>query len=448
MAQITRRAFVAGAAASGAAAQRRKPNIVYLFPDQHRNFSWPGGGDPQVRTPNLDLLARQGATFTNCISNYPLCSPYRANMLTGRYGQANGITGNLGGKSKPLAATEVTIGDVLKKEGYATGYVGKWHLYPGAGDGRLVPAGPDRHGFDYWRVCYNYRKRYDTRYFDDAGKEVVIRDYAPKGQMDLALDFIEKNAAQPFCVIVSYHPPHSPYTEAPKRFADLYSPESVKLRPNVPKEVERKWREAYAGYFASVSALDDETGRLMRKLDQLGIAENTIVCYTSDHGDMLGSQGLSAKNKPWEEAINVPFVVRWPAGIPAGRRLDTLFSTVDITPTLLGLAEIAAPSRMQGADISRILRGKGGAGPESSFIMSLHEGENDDTVAGGWRGVRTARYTYAVKQRPGGAEPWVMYDNRNDPYQMHNLIGDAAHGSTRGELEGLLQQWRRRVGEA
>ncbi|MCL4401203.1 MAG: DUF4976 domain-containing protein, partial [Acidobacteria bacterium] len=167
-------------------------------------------------------------------------------------------------------------------------------------------------------------------------------------------------------------------------------------------------------------------------------------------------QGLTAKNKPWEEAINVPFVVRWPAGIPAGRRLDTLFSTVDITPTLLGLAEVPVLSRMQGAGIAPILRGTDMAGPESSFIMSIQgdgggkgkrkrRGKND---VGGWRGVRTARYTYAAKQGRGDLEPWVLYDNRSDPYQMRNLIDDSAHGQVRKDLEKTLQEWRRRVNEA
>jgi arylsulfatase A-like enzyme len=466
MADLTRRTFLgtvgAGAAALGAAAERRRPNIVYVFADQHRQCSWGGGGDPQVRTPNLDLLARQGVAFNHCISNYPLCSPYRASLLTGRYPQTNGVTGNIGGGPEGLSTREVTIAGLLKKAGYASGYVGKWHLYPGAAGKWVVPPGPHRHGFDYWRVCQNYRERYNTSYFDDAGKSVVIRDYAPKGQMDMTLDFIERNASRPFCIMLSYHPPHAPYTEAPQRFADMYPAPSLKLRPNVPKEADARWRQAYAGYFASVSALDDETGRLMKKLDQLGIADNTIVCYSSDHGDMLGSQDMAAKNKPWEESINVPFVVRWPAGIPAGRRLDTLFSTVDISPTLLGLAGVPALAAMQGADLSPILRGGNASGPESAFIMSIGRSADEGEEVrkkrkakaakrgnfGGWRGVRTARYTYAARMERAGLSPWLLYDNRDDPFQTRNLIGDAAHTQTRKDLEEKLRQWRRLVQES
>jgi arylsulfatase A-like enzyme len=471
-------AFLALVAAAGAgrslpAAEEpaRKPNIVFVFADQHRNGSWPGGGDPQVKTPNLDVLARGGVTFTHCYSNHPLCSPYRASLLTGRYQQATTIHTNIGeGGKGGLPASEVTIADLLLKAGYATGYVGKWHLYPGSHGGKVVPPGPDRHGFEWWRACFNYRKRYDTRYYDDDGKEVVIRDYAPKGQMDLTMEFIEKNAARPFCVFLSWHPPHSPYTEAPKPFADLYDPATIALRPNVPKADDTKrLREEYAGYFASVSALDAEVGRLVKKLDDLGIAGNTVVCYSSDHGDMLGSFGLKAKNKPWEESINVPFIVRWPAGIPEGKRLDTLFSTVDIAPTLLGLAGVPVPDRMQGADLSDIVRGKpgdAGPGPASVFIMGGTGGGEDEGeegtgggragnragrkgkggAGGGWQGVRTARYTYAKEHDGAGWSPWLLFDNEKDPFQQHNRVKDPELEGTRQELEAMLEQWRKRVG--
>jgi len=475
---MNRREFLASAVGAALAPSLR-PDIVYVFGDQHRQSSWWGGDDPQVITPHLQRMAREGALFQHCLSNYPLCSPYRASLLTGRYGQANGVMKNMGGGQPGLPATEVTIADVLKRAGYATGYVGKWHLDPGAGAGRLVPAGERRHGFDWWRVCHNYRNRYDTRSFDDDGKEFVLQGYAPKAQMDLTMEFIEKNARQPFCVFLSWHPPHAPYAEAPQRFRDMYPAEKLKLRPNVPADGDlKRIREAYTGYFSHITAQDEELGRLMKKLEQLGIADNTIVCYSSDHGDMLGSFNLWAKQKPWEESINVPFVVRWPKGIPGGQRLRTIFSTVDIAPTLLGLAGVAAPRGMQGADVAAILRGQSGAGPESAFLMARGSGsveEDGDPAAlprsrrdtksarkaarkagqkkagaknpGEWRGVRTARHTYARFQGGGAARPWVLYDNEKDPYQMRNLVADGAATGVRKDLDALVDEWRRRVGE-
>ena len=470
---MKRREFLGAMAASLVEARRgvpvsqpARPNIVYVFADQHRNSSWSGGDDHPVITPNLGRLAREGAVFSHAISNFPLCSPYRASLLTGRYPQTNKIMHNVGGRDLGLATTEVTVADLLKQAGYATGYVGKWHLYPGAPEGKLVPAGPHRHGFEWWRVCHNYRTRYDTRCFDDSGKEFVLPDYAPKSQMDLTLEFIENHARRPFCVFLSWHPPHAPYHEAPQRFVDLYPIEKLKLRPNVPKDADlKRIREAYVGYFSHVSAMDEEMGRLMKKLAQLGIAGNTIICYSSDHGDMLGSFNLWAKQKPWEESINVPFVIRWPDGIPAGRRLGTLFATVDIAPTLLGLAGIPVP-------VSGVLKGGDAAGPESAFIMArgavgtgaeaaapagrgqrarkaAKKAARKEAKRGGeWRGVRTARHTYARRETPGGASPWVLYDNDKDPYQMRNLVEDPAAASIRKELDAMVDGWRRRLGEA
>ena len=470
----------------GAPAKPAPPNIVFVFADQQRNASWPGGGDPQGITPNVDRLAREGAVFNHCISTYPLCSPYRASLLTGRYPQATTITFNVpqadkivydaGAAKQGLPTTEVTIADVLKKAGYATGYVGKWHLYPGGSQGLLVPPGPHRHGFDYWRVCHNYGKRYDTRWLDDNGKEFVLPGYAPTSQMDQTLEFIEKNAARPFCVFLSWHPPHSPYDGAPQPFIDLYPPDKIKFRPNVPQEADMsRVRDAYVGYFSHVSALDHEMGRLMTKLTELGIETNTIICYSSDHGDMLGSHDLWAKRRPWEESINVPFIVRWPGHIPAGIRLDHLFSTPDIAPTLLGLASVPAPSRMQGVDLSDALRGKDVPGPESAFIMARGglpnsaKGEAEDggkpaskkdektqggkkSVApkdeGEWHGVRTPRYTYARIQGDKGATPWVLFDNEKDPYQMRNLAQDPASAGILKELDAMVDRWRKRLGEA
>lgn len=456
----------------GEAAQAAKPNLVFVFADQQREASWPGGGEAQAITPNMDRLAREGAVFTHCISNYPLCTPYRASLLTGRYPQATKMTYNVarpgsdfetGQAEYGLPTSEVTIADVLKKAGYATGYVGKWHLHPNTSAKKLIPPGPHRHGFDYWRVCHNYGDRWNTRSFDDDGKEFVLRGYAPIAQMELTLDFIGKNAGRPFCVFLSWHPPHDPYTGAPAQFIEMYPPEKFRLRPNVPKDADMaRVREAYNGYFAHISAMDHEFGRLLAKLAQLGIADNTIVCYSSDHGDMLGSLNLWAKRKPWDESVRVPFLVRWPGGIRAGMKLDHLFSTPDITPTLLGLAGIPALPRMQGIDFSAALRGEAMAGPESAFLMSRGGVPSDAEVdeepgakkrtagkdRGRWRGVRTARYTYARIQRNHDATPWVLYDNEKDPYQMRNLVDDRSYSATRKELDAMVNRWRQRLGEA
>ncbi len=420
------------------------PNIVYIFSDEHRNCSWPGGGAAQVQTPNLETLASQGVVLTNCISNYPLCSPHRASLLTGRFPQAHTVTGNIWRVQDPLPTSEPSIALALKNEGYVTGYVGKWHLYPSAQSGTPIPAGGHRHGFDdYWRACFRNRYVYDTRTYNDEGAVIVLPGYAPTAQMDMVLGFIQEHASVPFCIFLSWHPPHPPFIDAPPEFLDLYPVDQIEVRPNVPAElITPALLEDHRQYYAHISALDQEIGRLLDKLDELGIADNTIVVYSSDHGDMLGSLGYVAKDKPWEESIHVPFVIRWPAGIPANRQLDTLFSTVDITPTLLSLAGVPAPAQMQGLDLSHVFKGQAGSVPDSVLLMSIRPGTlpygND---AGDWRGVRTLDYTYARRVEEAGLTPWLLYDNRNDPYQMTNLINDPGHSGIRAELDAVLDDW-------
>ena len=178
------------------------------------------------------------------------------------------------------------------------------------------------------------------------------------------------------------------------------------------------------------------------RLDQLGIADNTILVYSSDHGEMLGSSGLSGKSRPWEESIHVPFVIRWPDGIPADGQLDTLFSTVDIAPTLLSLAGVPVPDQMQGLDLSHALKGQVGSEPDSAFIMSFDPGvDRDGNSMGDWRGVRTLDYTYARSVEAAGVRPWLLYDNRNDPYQMTNLINDPGYSGIQADLDALLSDW-------
>jgi arylsulfatase A-like enzyme len=201
----------------------------------------------------------------------------------------------------------------------------------------------------------------------------------------------------------------------------------------------------------------------MTKLAELGIADNTILCYTSDHGDMLGSFDLWGKRRPWEESINVPFVARWPGHIPAGVRLDHLFSTPDIAPTLLGLAAVPGLSAMQGLDLSAALRGKDAPGPESAFIMAsggIPKAAEDRAKDGGgkqaskpggkkeWRGVRSARYTYARIQGDKDATPWALYDNEKDPFQMRNLVEEPASAGILKKLDAMVDAWRKRLGEA
>jgi arylsulfatase A-like enzyme len=209
------------------------------------------------------------------------------------------------------------------------------------------------------------------------------------------------------------------------------------LRPNVPAELADSVRANLSGYYAHIAALDRCVGDLMKTLDDLGLADDTIVVFTSDHGDMHGSQGQFAKEHPWDESILVPFLLRYPAGL--GRRRQTIsmpIDTPDIMPTLLGLAGVTVPATVQGTDLSPVLRSERAADDNAALIMCVSPFGVWSRDVGGkeYRGLRSGRYTY-VRDLSG---PWLLYDNQADPYQSKNLVGQPAYAELQGDLDVQL----------
>jgi arylsulfatase A-like enzyme len=357
-------------------------------------------------------------------------------LLTGKYPLSHKAVAN----DVPLPPDDASWGNVLRDAGYRTGYIGKWHL-DGVPRDRFTPPGERRHGFDYWAAWNCSHAYFNARYFRDDPEPVSIDGYEPDHQTDLAIDFLRKQSGDPFFLIISWGTPHAPYQLVPEEYRSLYDPEALELRPNCVDPD----RRALADYYAAITALDYNVGRLMDALDEEGLAQDTIVVFTSDHGDMLWSQGHVKKERPWEESILVPFIVRWPDQTPAGEQHDALLATVDVMPSLLSLMGVPVPEGVEGADLSAAMRGGSCDGPESAFLTIPVP--VDQAVAAGigeWRGVRTKRYTYARWQDGSG---WVLYDNLEDPYQLRNLIDDPQYASIRMELEGELQKHLNRLGD-
>ncbi len=216
------------------------------------------------------------------------------------------------------------------------------------------------------------------------------------------------------------------------------------MRPNWVPGVRGGSRRDIALYYGAIRAIDEQIGKLMKTLNELGMEEDTIVFFSSDHGNMLGSQGNILKRKPWEESIRVPGVLRYPRQVKVGQQKDVLFShVVDLAPTLLSLCGISVPSDMQGKDLSAVVLGKTDQGPDSAFfqIFGPYHGGG---VPHAWRGVRTERHMYARRQ----SEPWVLYDLKNDPYEMHNLVEDPASRSVRNTMQDRLERWMQEVGDS
>ncbi|HVC92311.1 MAG TPA: sulfatase, partial [Pirellulales bacterium] len=412
-----------------------KPNLLVLLADQWRADALGYVGDPNVQTPHLDRLARESMNFARAVSNCPVCCPTRASLMTGQRPLTHGVFLN----DVPLPDKAVTIAEVLQAAGYATGYIGKWHL-DGRGRSNFTP--PERRqGFHYWKALECTHDYNQSFYFADDPTRLVWPGYDAIAQTRDAEEYVRGQAAlgRPFALFLAWGAPHNPYHTAPDEYRARYEPDDIRLRPNVPEKLAIPARRELAGYYAHCSALDDLVGKLWETFKQAGIEENTILVFTSDHGDMLYSQGEVRKQKPWEESIRVPMLIHWPAGLRrAGRRLDAAFNSEDLLPTLLGLMGVVVPEMVEGHDLSGAMRGHDTPSDDASLITCVSPFGEWSRQHGGreFRGVRTRRHLY-VRDLSG---PWLLYDMDADPYQLHNLCNQDEHAALQAGLEAQLQR--------
>ena len=431
--------------------------------------------DP-VLTPNLDKLAGEGMAFTNAVSTCPICSPYRAMLMTGRFPMSTGITSNcMPGTDLELSTDEICIGDVLKANGYVTGYIGKWHLevpslnrykYPpdSASDpwDGWTPPGPRRHGFDFWYAYNCNGKHFYPNYWKNTPERIDIERWSAAHETDMAIKFIrEAPPDKPFALFVAWNPPHNPYV-APGKYMDLYEGLDIPDRPNVQRDPHYKQR--HASYLAAVSSCDDHFGRLMACLEEEDLAGNTIVVFTSDHGEMMGSHGRYAKSIWYEESIGIPLIIRWKGRIPP-RKEKMPMACYNFMPTLLGLMGIEIPGVVEGTDYSDLILGNtqkrassaviAGYGNPANLLAvgqppsvwavqadSLHR-KGIDWRTVGYRGLRTSRYTYVVDRgREGEYMKRYLYDNQEDPYQLEPVIAvNAGENEIMQRLDRELKEW-------
>lgn len=427
-------AELSAAAASGARASGR-PNILFIIADQWRAQAFGFAGDPNVRTPHFDAFERECINFTQAVSGQPVCTPARASLLTGQRPLTHGLFIN----DVPLKPEAVTIAKVLSADGYATGCIGKWHV-DGQGRSNFIPA-DRRQGFDYWKVLECTHAYNNSPYYAAGPEKLKWEGYDAIAQTRDAQRYIEAQAqaGRPFLLWLAWGPPHNPYETAPAKYRALYDPARLQLRPNVPREVEAATRRDLAGYYAHCTALDDCFGELLATLKTKGLADNTIVVFTADHGDMLGSHALIRKQKPYEESARVPMLFRLPPALGLKpRRVDGTINTEDVMPTLLHLAGAAVPKGVEGFDFTGYLRG--GADPSGGAAVVQCPspfGEFTRAVGGKeYRAVRTARYTY-VRDLQG---PWLLFDNERDPYQLKNLVNQADYAVEQARLEAELKR--------
>ncbi len=409
------------------------PNIVYVFADQMRADALGALGNTQVITPELDRLATEGILLTDAISAQPVCTPYRAHLLTGRYGHTTGVYHN----DLRLPDTELLLPTILKANGYATGYIGKWHL----SGNRLDPVDAvSRRDWDYWAVRNVSHDHDNVKYWvnDSTTAITVPGAWEPTVQTDLAIDFINNHTNRPFCLMISMGPPHDPYA-APSEYVAMYNGVTIAPRPNVPAAYFKA--NQIKQYYAMITSIDENMGRLDQAIKDAGIADDTLFIFTSDHGDMHGSLGQILKQRPWEESINIPFIIRYPRSIKAGQTRDWLFSSVDVMPTLLSFCEIDIPANVQGVNYAPTMMGLSDAERDAAFLFNVAIGTNGSHVD--WRGIRTKDWIYAYHN----TGDWVMYDLNTDPYQLNNLVDNPAFAAQKATLKTQLDAMRTDLGD-
>lgn len=438
----------------------KRPNVIYILADQLRYQSLGYAGDARARTPNLDRLASQSVSFRQCVSTMPVCAAYRASLLTGKYPSSTGMAVN----ELRMNPNHRCLGHVVTEAGYETGYIGKWHLWANqAGHhterkNSYIPPEMKRYrlGWDGHWAAYNFHHQYyhNFYYMDDPVKR-SFDGYEPDGQTSMAIDFIEKQAGKdrPFYLTLSLGTPHDPWSARnvpaeylkpfedvdfplPESWSDL--PDPYMDRNTDPEKWLSHWKKQLPGFqrvYAAMNAnLDHNVGRIMKALDDAGIAEETILVFTSDHGEQFGANARVFKLTFYDPSARVPMLIRWPGKIPAGTVSDALLGTPDIMPTLLGLMGLEIPEAVEGMDLSGAARGEKGPEPEFALLQGLgHTYLWKDGFE--WRAVRDRRYTYARYLCDGSQ---LLFDNQADPQQRKNLAADPAHKRTLARLRDQM----------
>ena len=461
-----------------------RPNIVYVFPDQLRNHALEFWNDDDfskyvrfkadpAHTPVLARFARESVVLSSAHSSCPLSSPHRGMMLTGVYPDGSGVPLNCNA-TRPISNLRqdaVAISDVLSAQGYDCAYIGKLHVdYPTRNNPQqpgtyVSDRNPEwdaytpkerRHGFNFWYSYGTFDEHKRPHYWDTEGNRHEIREWSPKHEADVAIDYLKnkRDKSKPFFMVVSMNPPHSPYyslDDVEEQDYNLYKDiplNELLIRPNVKASLAKKQKSA-PYYFASVTGVDREFGRILEALKEQGLDQNTIVVFTSDHGETMASHLEDPKNSPYAESFNVPFLIRYPGRLKPHVN-PVLLSTPDIMPTLLSLSGLQSyiPTSVQGNDLAvSLVKGKPVKdSPKGVLYIRNVDGEKDAEgkvrsyfpVA---RGLKTDRYTLAITlTRSLEIKEVLLFDDVKDPYQLNSIADKKLIRKLAGQMEPLLKK--------
>lgn len=485
--------FVAGSAvglpallssnAIGRDSGKKRPNIIFIMTDDHASHALSCYGSKINKTPNLDRIANEGMLFKNSFCTNSICAPCRAVILTGKYSHLNGVTDN----RKKFDGSQQTFPKLLQKAGYKTAMIGKWHLKT------------DPTGFDYWNVLPGQGAYYNPA-MKEMGQQRKYTGYVTDIITDHALKWLKSlEPGEPFCLMYQHKAPHRRWEPGPKHLTmyddvtmpepdnlfDDYSnrgraakeqdmsiaktmtPHDLKFTPprGLTPEQKKLWDAAYGpkneafkkanlqgkelvrwkyqryikDYLRCIASVDDNVGRVLDYLDESGLAENTVVFYTSDQGFYLGDHGWFDKRFMYEESLRMPLMVRCPKHIKAGSTSDEIVLNLDFAPTFLQIAGVEAPADMQGESIAPILQGNTPGNWRKSMYYHYYEYPGAHSVKKHY-GVRTGRYKLIHFYY--NIDEWELYDLAKDPREMKNVYGDASYADTVKELKAELTRLR------
>jgi arylsulfatase A-like enzyme len=447
-----------------------RPNVLFVMTDDQRHDAMSAAGNPILRTPNMDRIAAGGARFTQAFVTNSLCGPSRASVLTGLYSHAHGVITNGAGpvyKDQPgLKPEQPTFVSLLREAGYHTGVVGKWHL-------RSLPS-----GFDQWAI-FPGQGSYKDPEMIAGGTRIRLRGHADDVVGDQALTFLRQRPKdRPFCLLFQFKSPHRAWMPAERyehAFEDVEVPvprtfeDRLEGRPEALRRAEmaiadmpdfrdrgvpaslpaaerrrKNLEQLVKNYYRVLLSVDENLGRVLDYLDQEKLGESTAVVYTSDNGFFLGEHGLFDKRLMYEPSIRVPLLVRYPGRVPSGRvEARHMALNVDIAPTLLELAGLAAPAWMHGRSLVPLLEGRERPWRDA-FLYEYYEYPAEHCVRKN-RGVRTERYKLIhFWEQP---EEWELYDLASDPDETSNLASRPDQAARLRELKARLAELRREVGD-
>lgn len=467
------------------ASHHGRPNVIYIYADQMRADAMSCAGNPDVKTPNIDRLANEGVHFQEAFVSYPLCTPFRGSFLTGKYAHAVGLYSN----HFPIPLNHRFMPQLMRDAGYNTGYIGKWHLFGGPKPG-FVPPGKNRLGFETF-VGFNRGHEYDRSiFYGDNGQPYHCKRYEPDYQTDHLIEFMDQAVSsedgRPFFGYLCLGPPHYPM-KMPDHWKHLYDPNRITLPHGVPDpekqkevqaqvleydyggdasacetsetdlrkippgetETEEEIRDFIAKYYGMISNVDFNVGRILNWLDAKGIAENTVVVFFSDHGDMCGQHGhyCGTKRLAYRGSMQVPVVVRYPGRFPAGHKPTSFIDvSVDTMPTILELCGVEVPKDVQGVSYLSLLDGSDEPIRDHVFfeLMLQSVGTEGDAQPIPRRGIRTKDWLYVREEN----RRFLLFDERIDPLEDHNLASDPSKSDVMDALDARLYEIMETTGDA